>query len=98
MPVWIKVLLSWVTFGPMKTKAPLLNLYNPKTLKTYPARRQWLTPVILVTQEAEIRKVMVRNHAGQILCETLSRKHPSQKRAGGVAQGVGPEFKLQYCK
>jgi hypothetical protein len=20
------------------------------------------------------------------------------KRAGGVAQGVGPEFKLQYCK
>jgi hypothetical protein len=24
--------------------------------------------------------------------------HPSQKRAGGVAQGVGPEFKLQYCK
>jgi hypothetical protein len=25
-------------------------------------------------------------------------KNPSQKRAGGVAQGVGPEFKLQYCK
>jgi hypothetical protein len=25
-------------------------------------------------------------------------RNPSQKRAGGVAQGVGPEFKLQYCK
>jgi hypothetical protein len=24
---------------------------------------------------------------------TLSRKNPSQKRAGGVTQGVGPEFK-----
>jgi hypothetical protein len=25
-------------------------------------------------------------------------KNPSQKRAGGVAQGVGPEFKPQYWK
>jgi hypothetical protein len=25
-------------------------------------------------------------------------KKPSQKRAGGVAQGEGPEFKLQYQK
>jgi hypothetical protein len=25
-------------------------------------------------------------------------KNPSQKRAGGVAQGVGPEFKPQYCQ
>jgi hypothetical protein len=25
-------------------------------------------------------------------------KNPSRKRAGGVAQGVGPEFKSQYCK
>jgi hypothetical protein len=27
---------------------------------------------------------------------TLSRKNPSQKRAGGLAQDVGPEFKPQY--
>jgi hypothetical protein len=26
------------------------------------------------------------------------KKTPSQKRAGGVAQGVGPEFKPQYHK
>jgi hypothetical protein len=25
-------------------------------------------------------------------------KKPSQKRAGGVAQGVSPEFKPLYCK
>jgi hypothetical protein len=25
-------------------------------------------------------------------------KKQSQERAGGVAQGVGPEFKPQYCK
>jgi hypothetical protein len=34
----------------------------------------------------------------QIVCETLSRKNPSQKRAGGVTQGVGSEFKAQHHK
>jgi hypothetical protein len=29
--------------------------------------------------------------------EALSQKKHPKKRAGGVAQGVGPEFKLQYC-
>jgi hypothetical protein len=36
---------------------------------------------------------------GQIVCETLSQKHPiTKKRTGGVAQGIGPEFKCQYSK
>jgi hypothetical protein len=26
------------------------------------------------------------------------KKNPSEKRAGGVTQGVGPKFKSQYCK
>jgi hypothetical protein len=26
------------------------------------------------------------------------KKKPSQKKAGGVAEGVGPEFKPQYQK
>jgi hypothetical protein len=34
----------------------------------------------------------------QIVLETLPGKNPSQKRAGGVAQGVDPELKPQYCK
>jgi hypothetical protein len=33
---------------------------------------------------------------GQIVLETLSQKNPSQKGAGRVVQGVGPEFKPQY--
>jgi hypothetical protein len=28
----------------------------------------------------------------------MSKKNLSQKRAGGGAQGVGPELKSQYCK
>jgi hypothetical protein len=36
--------------------------------------------------------------AWAIVGKTLSRKIPSQKMAGGVAQGVGPEFKPQNHK
>jgi hypothetical protein len=60
--------------------------------------RQWLTPVIPATQEAEIRRIAIGSQPGQIVLETLSQKNPSQKRAGGVAQGEGPEFKPQYRK
>jgi hypothetical protein len=53
---------------------------------------QWLTSVILATQEAEIRRIRVRSQPWQ--------KYTSQKGgvggAGEVAQGVGPEFKPQY--
>jgi hypothetical protein len=41
---------------------------------------------------------MVRSQPRQIVLQTLSRKNPSQQRAGGVAWGAGPEFKPQYCK
>jgi hypothetical protein len=34
----------------------------------------------------------------QVDVRDLILKNPSQKRAGGVAQGLGPEFKRQYCK
>jgi hypothetical protein len=57
----------------------------------------WLTPVILATQEAEIREDRSSKPAQAVL-ETLSQKSPSQKRGGGVAQGEGPEFKPQYRK
>jgi hypothetical protein len=56
----------------------------------------WLTPVILTTEEAEIRRIwsQLRQNSFQ---DPIS-KNLSQKRAGGVAQGVGPEFKPQYHK
>jgi hypothetical protein len=44
---------------------------------------------------------MVQRQPGQIVRETLSRKkkkNHKKKMTGGVAQGIGPEFKLQYCK
>jgi hypothetical protein len=44
----------------------------------------------------EIRRIMGRSQPRAIVCETLSQKNASPKRAGGVAQGVGPEFKPQY--
>jgi hypothetical protein len=40
--------------------------------------------------EAEIRRIVVQSQPRQIVLKTLSQKHPTQKRAAGVAQGVGP--------
>jgi hypothetical protein len=37
-----------------------------------------------------------KSQLGQTAHKTLSGKNPSQKRAGGVTQGAGPEFKAQY--
>jgi hypothetical protein len=52
----------------------------------------------LATLEAEIRRIAVQSQPGQIVHENLSQKNPSQKRVGGVARGVGPEFKPLYQK
>jgi hypothetical protein len=67
-------------------------------------------PVILATQEAEIRRITVQSQPRQIVWETPFRKNPSlthtqththththtQGKAGGVAKGEGSEFKPQY--
>jgi hypothetical protein len=54
-------------------------------------------PVILASY-SEIRRIVVRSQARPIVLKTLSQKYPAQRRAGGVAQGVSPEFKPQYHK
>jgi hypothetical protein len=42
-------------------------------------------PVILATQEAEIRRITVQSQPGQIVRNTLSRKYPAQN---GLAKGL----------
>jgi hypothetical protein len=77
----------------------LWEVVCPKVKRAMKPGCWWLMPVILATQEAEIRRT-VQSQPKQIVRETLSRKYssPKKKKAGGVAQGVGPEFKPQYHK
>jgi hypothetical protein len=44
-------------------------------------------------QEDRVSKPAQENSSWDLIL-----KNSSQKRAGGVAQGVGTEFKPQYCK
>jgi hypothetical protein len=56
-------------------------------------RHQWLMPIILATQEDCGLKQAGANSSWDPIW-----KIPNTTRAGGVTQGVGSEFKLQYCK
>jgi hypothetical protein len=58
----------------------------------------WLTPVILPSQEEELRRKDCGSKPAQANSsrDPDSKKKPSQKRTGGVAQGAGLEFKPQY--
>jgi hypothetical protein len=60
------------------------------------ARCWWFTPVILATQEAKIRRIVVQSQPRQIV-RALSQKKTLHKKGLVEVQGVGPEFKLQYC-
>jgi hypothetical protein len=42
-------------------------------------RHRWLMPIILSTQKAEIRRIVVQSQPEQRVHKTLSRKYPSQK-------------------
>jgi hypothetical protein len=60
------------------------------------ARHWWLTPIILATQEAEIKRLLIRSQPGKIVCETLSQQYPTLKRDGRLAQVVEPLLSRQF--
>jgi hypothetical protein len=49
-------------------------------LKKRIAGHQWLTPIILPTQESEIRRIVVGSQPRQIVYETLSQKYLTHKK------------------
>jgi hypothetical protein len=69
---------------------------NAVKKKSFLAGCQWLTPVILATQERDISRIAVQSQPEQIVHETLSQKTLHKNWAGGVAQGEGSEIKPQY--
>jgi hypothetical protein len=75
-----KFLGSLSKLAPVKMQDPIKKITKP--------RCQRLTLVIPATQEAGIRRIVVRSQPGQIVQETLSQKYPSQK---GLAGGSSPD-------
>jgi hypothetical protein len=70
---------------PDKTLAMMIDLFPFATEYLSQENRlsqAWCLPVILTTQEAEIRNIMVGRQPGQTAQETLSQKYPKQKWAG----------------
>jgi hypothetical protein len=55
-------------------------------------------PVIIATEKAEIMRIVVQSQPQDNSSQEPILKIPNTKRAGGVAQGVGPEFKSEYQK
>jgi hypothetical protein len=55
------------------------SLQKPNFKKNKVAGCWWLMPVILASQETEIRRIVVQSQPRKIVHKTLSRKYPSQK-------------------
>jgi hypothetical protein len=45
-------------------------------------------PVVLVTQEAEIKRITVQSQPGQIVCDTLPQKYTVEGEGGGGPNNV----------
>jgi hypothetical protein len=81
--IW-KTCLYWSLPWLLSGRIPCVNIFRslgfPDSLeKPLSARHQWLTPVILATQETEIRRIAVRSQLGQIVPKTLPQKKKKEK-------------------
>jgi hypothetical protein len=54
-------------------------LTNKTLIKSESTRCWWLIPVILATQETEIRRIVVQRQPRQMVYETLSQKKKTKK-------------------
>jgi hypothetical protein len=70
---------------------------NAFLLRAKETGRWYLMPVILATQETEIRRIEVQSQSRQIVMRHYLKKK-KKNRAGGVAPGEGPEFKPHTAK
>jgi hypothetical protein len=61
-----------------------MALKERKNMKRIERSYSCLMPVILVTQEAEIKRITIGSQ--QIVHKTPSGKHPTQNRCGGVVR------------
>jgi hypothetical protein len=80
-----------------------VTMYPPRTTIKYTDRKKEKhlegarhMPVILATQEADIRRILFQGQPKQIVHETLFGNYPTQKRTGRVAQVV--ECLLSKCE
>jgi hypothetical protein len=76
----------WDTITILKTLNSGLIFSSCHTWKYTFFRHQWLTPVILPTREAEVRRVTVPSQLTQIVHETLSQKIHHKKMADGMVK------------
>jgi hypothetical protein len=76
---------TYVRVGVLREK---LSPFGSKEVnrERYWTRHWWLRPIILATQEAEIRKIIVHDQLRQKVWEPLSRKYTRKNRAGGMTQ------------
>jgi hypothetical protein len=61
-----------------------LKINPSKKKKNLSARHQWLMPVILAAQEAEMRKITAQSRHGLIVPEILSQEKSHHKK--GLAE------------
>jgi hypothetical protein len=75
-------------YSSSKGESRLLSEWPLFLRKGLPVGYQWLMPIILSTQEAEIRSIMVWGQPRQIVHKTLSQKNPSQKMTSRKPQQI----------